>query len=116
MPNAISKVTNIYMVNLIQQNRAKARRVGFVEKSYKGFINEGIEGALGILVVSILFGVGGITLSSFATGQTGTTLNIINNGSAGLLNGAIQMPTVGTLVGVGLMLMALFMAIRYVRQ
>jgi hypothetical protein len=95
-------------------------------KTYKGFINEGIEGALGILVIAILFGVGGITMASFdsaagtVTGsgalENGTLARIIHNGTNGILNGSLQIPTVGTLIGVGLMLMALFMAIRYVRR
>ena len=73
----------------------------------------GIQYAIAIVFIAITVGVGLITLASFATGQTGNTLNALNNGTQALTNLSIQLPVVGTIMGVALILLVLFGAIGY---
>lgn len=80
-------------------------------KPMKGFMEQGIQIALGILFVGVVAGVAAITLNGFATGQTGTTLNILNNASAGVLNFSQQMPTIGLVGGISIVLLILFSAV-----
>ena len=81
-------------------------------KTYKGdLLNTGVNFAFAIVFIGILLGAGAIALASFATGQTGNALYTINNASAGLVNLSTQLPTVGTIAGVGLIILVLFTAI-----
>ena len=80
--------------------------------NYKGnLLDTGVNFAFALVFIGILLGAGAIALSSFANGQTGTTLNTINNATVGLANLSAQLPTVGTIAGVGLIILVLFIAI-----
>jgi hypothetical protein len=74
-------------------------------------LETGVNFAFALVFIGILLGAGAIALSSFATGQTGNALNAINNASSGLVNLSVQLPTVGTIAGVGLIILVLFVAI-----
>ena len=77
----------------------------------KGFINQGISFVLGLVVIGIVLGAGLLALGGFATGQSGATLNALNNATSGLTNISTQMPTIGILSGVALLLIVLFAAV-----
>lgn len=81
-------------------------------ENYKGnLLDTGVNFAFALVFIGILLGAGAIALSSFATGQTGTSLSVINNASSGLVNLSTQLPVVGTIAGVGLIILVLFVAI-----
>lgn len=80
--------------------------------TYKGNLLEtGVNFAFALVFIGIMLGAGAIALGAFATGQTGNALGAINNASAGIVNLSAQMPTVGTIAGVGLIILVLFVAI-----
>ena len=74
-------------------------------------MDTGMEFGFGIVFVGILLGAGGVALAAFAVGQTGTAAGVIYNATNGLANFSAQLPTVGTIAGVGLILLVLFSAI-----
>jgi hypothetical protein len=76
-----------------------------------GLLETGVNFAFALVFIGIMLGAGAIALSSFATGQTGNAAAAIGNASQGLLNLSVQMPTVGTIAGVGLIILVLFVAI-----
>jgi hypothetical protein len=89
-------------------------------KFYKGdLLDTGVNFAFGLVFIGILAGAGGVALTSFGTGVTyasGTaaqnqTVAMINNATLGLANMSAQLPTVGTIAGVGLIILVLFTAI-----
>jgi hypothetical protein len=80
--------------------------------TYKGdLLDTGVNFAFGLVFIGILAGAGGVALASFGTGLTGTAASIVANSSLGLANMAAQLPTVGTIAGVGLIILVLFTAI-----
>ena len=95
-------------------------------KHVKGDLMEnGIAFAAAILFIGILLGAGAIALGSFQSTYQGTldsnsskwtygqasAVGVMGNGSSGVVNISTQMPTVGTIAGVGLIIMVLFGAI-----
>ena len=81
-------------------------------KTYKGdLMSTGVNFAFALVFIGILLGAGAIALAAFATGQTGTALATITNASNGIANLSGQIPTVGTIAGVGLIIVVLFAAI-----
>jgi hypothetical protein len=71
----------------------------------------------GIVLVGVFLGVGAIVLSEFATTQaSGSNARMaIDNASAGVLNISKQLPTVGTIFGVLLIVGAVVMLFFYFR-
>lgn len=61
---------------------------------------------LTLVVVALVTAAGAVGLNSFQTSQTtnGYAYNITGQGLASLHNFSLQMPTIGTMVGVGLIL------------
>ena len=83
-------------------------------KNYKGnVVEQGVEYVYALIFIGILLGAGAISLAAFASGQTGAAAATIGNASSGLTNLSVQLPTVGTLMGVGLILLVLFGALGY---
>jgi hypothetical protein len=81
-------------------------------KTYKGnLLDTGVNFAFALVFIGILLGAGAIALASFASGQTGSAASTIGNASSGLVNLSTQLPTVGTIAGVGLIILVLFTAI-----
>ncbi len=81
-------------------------------RKYRGNLLEtGVNFAFALVFIGILLGAGAIALASFAQGQSGAALGVINNASGGMLNLGQQLPTVGTIAGVGLIILVLFVAI-----
>jgi hypothetical protein len=76
-------------------------------------MDTGIQFALGIVFIGIVLGVGLLTLTSFASGQSGSALYGINNATLSLTNISTQLPTVGTIMGVSLILIVLFAALGF---
>jgi hypothetical protein len=82
--------------------------------NYKGsFVNQGVEYAVGLMIIGIVGGASAIALNSFATGQTGVTATIINNSLNGVSNFTTQLPVVGTIAGVGLVLLVVIGAVGF---
>ena len=78
----------------------------------KGFkkgqlMDRGVEYIMGLVIIGLLAGAGAIALAAFSSGQTGNALNVINNATSGLLNFSIQLPSVGTIAGVGLIILVI---------
>ena len=69
----------------------------------------------GLVLVGVFLGVGAIVLSEFGTTQTaGSNARMaIDNASSGLLNISKQLPTVGTIFGVLLIVGAVVMLFFY---
>ncbi len=83
-----------------------------MENHMKGNLLEtGVNFAFALVFIGIMLGAGAIALSSFASGQTGAAASTINNASSGLVNLSTQLPTVGTIAGVGLIILVLFVAV-----
>jgi len=81
-------------------------------KNYKGnLLENGVNFAFALVFIGILLGAGAIALAAFSVGQTGTSLAVITNASNGVANLSAQLPTVGTIAGVGLIIVVLFTAI-----
>lgn len=78
-----------------------------------GFVETGTEFAIGLLIIGLVGGAAAIALNSFATGQTGIAATIINNSLNGVANFATQLPTVGTIAGVGLVLLVVMVSVGY---
>jgi hypothetical protein len=82
-------------------------------------LDTGVTFVMSIVLIGILIGVGLITLNSFASSQTGVTAADnatkagIYNSTAAMGNLSIQMPTIGTIMGVGLILLVVFTAFGY---
>ncbi len=79
-------------------------------------LDTGISFVFGLLFIGILIGVGAIALTSMQPASTGglnsnMTASVFNNGSTSLVNYSTQLPTVGTIAGVGLIIMVLFVAV-----
>ena len=80
--------------------------------NYKGsLLDTGINFAFALVFIGIMLGAGAIALTSFSTGLTGTAANTVANASIGIGNLSAQLPTVGTIAGVGLIILVLFVAI-----
>jgi len=58
--------------------------------------------------IGILAGAGALALASFASGQTGNALATISNSSYGLVQFTTQLPTVGIIGGIALLILVLF--------
>jgi len=57
-----------------------------------------------LVIAGMLLGAGALALSQFSTGQTGATASAIGNATNGLSNLAAQLPTVGTIIGVAIII------------
>jgi hypothetical protein len=83
----------------------------------KGLLNTAAPLILGFVFIGVLLGAGAIALAGMQTGLPTTTLTqnytiaAIGNSSSSLVNLGLQMPTVGTIAGVALIIMVLFIAI-----
>jgi len=76
---------------------------------YKGqLLARGTELVMFFVFVGILAGAGALALSSFGTGQTGTALATIGNASSGLVQFSTQLPTIGIIGGIALLILVLF--------
>ena len=76
---------------------------------YKGqLMARGTELVMFFVFVGILAGAGALALGSFATGQTGNTLATINNATSGLVQFSTQLPTIGLIGGIALLILVLF--------
>lgn len=90
-------------------------------KTYKGdLLSNGVNVVFGLIFIGILLGAGAVALAAMtpAAATNGVaaynqTAFVIGNGSSGVLNLSTQLPTVGTIAGVGLILMVLFVALGY---
>jgi ABC-type antimicrobial peptide transport system permease subunit len=95
-------------------------------KTVRGDLMEmGVQFAAAIMFIGILLGAGAIALGSFTSTYEGTldanhskwtgtesgAVSTMGNSSSGLVNISTQMPTVGTIAGVGLIIAVLFGAI-----
>ena len=89
-------------------------------RNYKGgLLDSGMEFGFGIVFIGILLGAGAIALAAFSTSQVqaqgsvqqNQAVGMIYNATTGVGNFSAQMPTVGTIAGVGLILIVLFSAI-----
>ena len=81
-------------------------------KNYKGdLLGAGVDLVYAFIFIGILLGAGVVALASFGTTQTGSALAAINNATVGLVNVSLQMPTVGTIGGIGLIIIVLFTAL-----
>lgn len=77
--------------------------------TYSGqLLDKGVEFIVLLGFTALLGGAFAIALSGFAGSTTDATADaIIGNGSAGLLNMSIQLPVVGTVGGVALIIMVI---------
>jgi hypothetical protein len=76
---------------------------------YKGqLLTRGTELVMFFVFVGILAGAGALALGSFATGQTGNTASTIGNASSGLVQFSTQLPTIGIIGGISLLILVLF--------
>jgi hypothetical protein len=76
---------------------------------YKGqLLTRGTELVMFFVFVGILAGAGALALSSFGSGQTGTAASTINNASSGLVQFSTQLPTIGIIGGIALLILVLF--------
>jgi hypothetical protein len=77
-------------------------------------MDTGIQFVLGIVFIGIVCGVGLITLAAFSASSTNAVVTAgINNSTYGLLLMTSQLPTVGTIMGVSLILIVLFAALGF---
>ncbi len=82
-------------------------------------LDTGIAFVFGLMFIGILLGAGAIAITSMQPSATGAggglgpnmTASVFNNGSSSLVNFSTQLPTVGTIAGVGLIIMVLFIAV-----
>jgi LPXTG-motif cell wall-anchored protein len=83
----------------------------------RGLLNTAIPAIAAFIFIGIVLGAGAIALSGMQTGlPTATlvqnyTIASMGNSSNGLVNFGLQLPTTGTIVGVSLIIMVLFVAI-----
>lgn len=87
-----------------------------MEHHLKGSIaSTGMLFALTVVFVVVILGIGAITTNALlgSSGMTERASSTINNTSIGILNLSAQLPTVGTIFGVALILVVLFGAIGY---
>ncbi len=91
-------------------------------KNYKGsLIEDGAMGVLGLVFIGMFTGAGIVALAQFSTGYQSTlssnsslwtfsqqgAVNALGNGTQSILNFSIQLPTIGTIVAIGLMITVL---------
>ena len=77
-------------------------------------LDTGVNFVMAIVFIAILGGVGLITLAAFSSSTTDTNAKAgIANGTSSLSNLMVQMPTVGTIMGVGIILLVVFVAFGY---
>ena len=84
-------------------------------KYYKGaLLEDGAMGVLGLVFIGMMTGAGVVGLASFqATQNSNASLgsvagyNALGNATTGLLNLSLQLPTIGTIVAIGLMITVL---------
>lgn len=76
---------------------------------YKGqLLARGTELVMFFVFVGILAGAGALALAAFAVGQTGNASSTIGNASSGLVQFATQLPTIGIIGGISLLILVLF--------
>ena len=83
-------------------------------KTYKGdLLGAGVDLVYAFIFIGILLGAGVVALVSFNStlSNTSQAYFAINNATSGLLNVSLQMPTVGTIGGIGLIIIVLFTAL-----
>lgn len=69
----------------------------------------------GMVLIGIFLGVGALILGEFGATQTGDAKGAIENATAGIVNISKQLPTVGTIFGVLLIVGAVVMLFFYFR-
>ena len=83
-------------------------------KYYKGaLLEDGAMGVLGLVFIGMFTGAGVVAMSAFQSGYANTTAawGAIGNGTQSMLNLSLQLPTIGTIVAIGLMITVLIGAL-----
>ena len=77
-------------------------------------MQQGVSFVVGIMVIGLVLGAGLLALDGFADSTSGTAKGAVNNATAGLAQVSSQLPTIGIMVGVGLLLLVVFIVLRFV--
>jgi len=90
----------------------------FLRKSKMVNMNDLIDFVVMVALAALIGGAGALALDSFNDGLTenSTADNITDQGLTGLLNTTAQLPTIGTIVGVAVLIGIVLSAFKFARK
>jgi len=81
-------------------------------------MNDLIDFVVMVALAALIGGAGALALDSFNDGLTADSAadNVTDNGMSGLLNTTAQLPTIGTIVGVAVLIGIVLSAFKFARK